>query len=112
MLQIVTATLGSARRPVLRTAITSRSFPASDCLAANDAVGTATLKLAPAGVVVAAAEVLWRDPLPHPAAASAAPAIATQILALRPRNAGRTLTVGIGRRRTHAAPGGGVRRAR
>ena len=94
MLQIVTATLGSARVPVLRTAITNRSFAASDCLAANDAIGTATLKLGPAAVVVAAAGVPLLDPLPQPAAASAAPAIATQILALRPRNAGATLTVG------------------
>ena len=37
-MQIVTATLGSARLPILRTAITNRSFAASDCLAANDAV--------------------------------------------------------------------------
>ncbi len=58
MLQIVTATLGSARRLVLRTAITSRSFAASDCLAGNEATGTDTLKLAPATVVVAFAEVL------------------------------------------------------
>ena len=88
MLQIVTATLGSARWPVLRTAITNRSLAASDCLAANDAVGTETLKLRPAAVVLVAAGVPWLDALPHPAAASAAPAIATQILALRPLNAG------------------------
>ena len=92
VLQIVTATFGSARRPVLRTAITNRSFAASDCRAANDAVGTATRKLA-AAVVLPAAAALWRDAPPHPATASAAPAIATQILALRPLNAGATLTV-------------------
>ena len=94
MLQIVTATLGSARSPVLRTATTNRSLPASDCLAANEAIGTETVKLWPAAVVVAAAGVRWLDVPPQPAAASAAPAIATQILALRPRNARATLTVG------------------
>src|SRR3954468_3771820 len=62
----VTATLGTALRPLLRTAITKRSDLARCCLVGKLALTMSTRKV-PDG-----SEASWRWPPPQPATASAA----------------------------------------